>query len=455
LLDKNREFELSEQSNQKQVSSLTAMLQEVQGSHITEVQRRKDLVGQLSDSLVKLEERKYQHSIVSEHNERLQAELRELQHDYEVEGQRREALSRQLVSSPSRSGGERDHEHAILSKDYERAQSRLKEVQNDYNLEVQRRQALSRQLAEANEHNADDKVGRLQQDLLDKNREFELFEEKSQQKVSGLAAMLQELQGNYDAEVQRRKDMSLQVSLPPAKTDEPEREPSEFSEENERLQSELKELRRDYTAEVQRRQALSRQQGVVGAHASSDEHEAAHKIEQLELELLARTEALQESEQNSHQQVSSLTDRLQELQENYNIEVQRRQALSPQVSLSPANTDDRQGDHSIVSEENERLQSELRELQHESDERKHDQSIVSEENERLQAELRELQHNYNIEVQRRQDLRRHANSDEHDAGDIALSVQNNSDIVLIVIERKQLDTAKRAYVEALNASRQS
>tara|TARA_R100001244_G_scaffold93297_8_gene70258 strand:- start:1313 stop:1612 length:300 start_codon:yes stop_codon:yes gene_type:complete len=44
---------------------------------------------------------------------------------------------------------------------------------------------------------------------------------------------------------------------------------------------------------------------------------------------------------------------------------------------------------------------------------------------------------------------------EHDAGDIALSVQNNSDIVLIVIERKQLDTAKRAYVEALNASRQS
>ena len=456
LMINNRAMTVSSEQlvqQQQQVSSLTHLLKDLQDSYSLEVQRRKGLGDELSLSSLKNGEQQHQHVIVVEQNERLQSELTHLKHDYDIERQRRAALSAQVDKFNTASAGsttstgqqererEREQEEAaVLSKDYSRLQSRLKEAQEDYNLEVQRRQAVSRQLMELETQrgqdgaSAEDKSARLQSELLAKSRELEELERSSGKQVSTLTDMLRDLQSKYTSEVQRREDFSTQVVKSPTKGDVGGTQ--EQYETIERLQSELTHLKHDYDIERQRRAALSAQvdkfnTASAGSTTSTGQQEREREREQEEAAVLSKD-------------YSRLQSRLKEAQEDYNLEVQRRQAVSRQLmeleaqrGHDGASAEDKsarlQGELLVLGVQMEKSEeSNLREVSLLTDQLRQlqkDHSIeieglknqsgqsptkrdvqnaahlmVMEENNRLRSELSDLQHSFNVEVQRRQSL---------------------------------------------------
>ena len=435
LMINNRAMTVSSEQlvqQQQQVSSLTHLLKDLQDSYSLEVQRRKGLGDELSLSSLKNGEQQHQHVIVVEQNERLQSELTHLKHDYDIERQRRAALSAQVDKFNTASAGsttstgqqererEREQEEAaVLSKDYSRLQSRLKEAQEDYNLEVQRRQAVSRQLMELEAQrghdgaSAEDKSARLQSELLALGVQMEKSEESNLREVSLLTDQLRQLQKDHSIEIEGLKNQSGQS---PTKRDAQNAAHLMVMEENNRLRSELSDLQHSFNVEVQRRQSLSGQ--LVDVHNSDD-----GTIERLEQALLAQGERMTESEENNRRRVSVLTNQLKELQNDYNSEVLRGEALSRQLTESKRGQDDG-ADDDVIERRDAALLAKIAAL--EDSERNHQKqvSLLTEmladlqstldaecqQHQVLQNQVKEnttlfdLQHQYEAKVQQCEDL---------------------------------------------------
>ena len=345
-----------------EVERLKAMLQQSQQDYDLEVQRRQSLNSELvaaqlnGDKVKRLEMQLAAKTEEAEQSEgritSLKRSLQDLQDKYDTELKRNEGLSMQIAQSPSRSAhGMRGADD--LSHEVERLKAMLQQSQQDYDLEVQRRQSLNSKLVAAQLNG--DKVKRLEMQLAAKTEEAE----ESEGRITSLKRSLQDLQDKYDTELKRNEGLSMQIAQSPSRSAHGMRGADDLSHEVERLKAMLQQSQQDYDLEVQRRQSLNSE--LVAAQLNGD------KVKRLEMQLSAKTEEAEESEGR----ITSLKRSLQDLQDKFDTELKRNEGsrsvhgmrgaddLSHEVERLKAMLQQSQQDYDLEVQRRQSLNSEL------------------------------------------------------------------------------------------------
>ena len=333
-----------------EVERLKAMLQQSQQDYDLEVQRRQSLNSELVAAQLngnKVKRLEMQLSAKTEEAEQsegritsLKRSLQELQDRYDTELKRNEGLSMQIAQSPSRSvHGMRGADD--LSHEVERLKAMLQQSQQDYDLEVQRRQSLNSELVAAQLNG--DKVKRLEMQLSAKTEEAV----QSEGRITSLKRSLQDIMGKCESYYRQKLGLSVAKSLSDDITLK-----SSTSVEDVLLQLEslFTKLKHDYDEEVQRSRALSTQLAI--------NQEVDDRVESLETKLHTSTEELEKAQGS----VITLTRRLQELQNGFDTEVLRKELPSVQKNSNY----DKSGvypDAAKLLTENENLQAKVQHLQ--------------------------------------------------------------------------------------------